>query len=162
MMSSFARRERDQDRTSALRSPTPNATIVAMSDQAWRPSRVTTIVIGVATIWPIIYMCLFFGFIAYSFSSANLPAGQSSGVPVLFKFIFVLHLLTMLLMFILMAVYIVHAFRTDLVPADKKVLWVVVLFFGSVVAFPIYWYFYMWSPVGRGSNERNRDESRLT
>ena len=124
-----------------------------MPDQPWRPSRVTTILIGAVSAWPITYMCLFFGFMAYSFSSIASNAGGSLGIPALFPYFFLVHLLTMLLMFVLMTVYIVHAFRTDLVPNDKKVLWVVILFFGNVVAFPIYWYLYMWRPLGR--DDRN-------
>lgn len=104
-------------------------------------------VIGAVTAWPIVYLCLFVGFIVYSFGFAAPPAEGDSGIPAPFKYLFVLHLLTMLLMFVLMVIYIVHAFRTDLVPQDKKILWVVVLFFGSFLAMPIYWYLYMWRPL---------------
>ena len=104
-------------------------------------------IIGAVSTWPIIYGCLFLGFILYTFSLADTPAPAGSGFPVMFKYLFILHVLTMLLMFVLMVIYIVHAFRTDLVPNDKKAIWVIALFFGSVVAMPIYWYFYMWRPL---------------
>jgi hypothetical protein len=50
----------------------------------------------------------------------------------------------MLVTFALLALYVVHAFKTDRLASDKKVLWVIVLFLGNLVAFPIYWYLYMW------------------
>ncbi|NLG84554.1 MAG: hypothetical protein GX493_08130 [Firmicutes bacterium] len=40
--------------------------------------------------------------------------------------------------------YIVNVFNTDLVDKDKKALWAVVLFFGNIIAMPIYWYLYIW------------------
>jgi hypothetical protein len=122
-----------------------------MADQAWRPSRFATVLISVLTVWPLIYLCLFIGFMTYSFTAAHSTANQDTAVPALFAYVFVLHLLTMLLIFVLMTIYIVHVFRTDLIPNDKKVLWVVVIFFGSFIAMPIYWYLYMWRPLGAGA-----------
>lgn len=61
----------------------------------------------------------------------------------LFKYIFPLHCATMLLMFGLTAAYIVHVFRSDQLPADKRTLWVIVLFMGNMLAFPVYWWFYI-------------------
>ncbi len=97
-----------------------------MPDSAWRPSRGTTILLGIVSVWPIVYMGLFIAAMAYSFIVAGPPDPEGFGE--LFK-------------------YIVHAYRTDLVPADKKVLWVVILFFGNFIAIPVYWYLYMWRPL---------------
>lgn len=108
----------------------------------WRPSRATTVLIGVLTVWPIVYMILFFGFIAFSFTSAR--SGNDSAFPALFAYILPLHLLTILLMFALMAVYIVHAYRSDRIPNDRRILWVIILIFGGLIAFPVYWYLYLW------------------
>lgn len=116
-----------------------------MPEQAWRPSRATAILIGIVSAWPIVYMCFFVASMAYFFIAAD--SQEPAGLPELFKYVFILHLLTILLMFVLLTVYIVHAYRTDLVPNDKKVLWVVILFFGNFIAIPIYWYLYMWRPV---------------
>ncbi len=44
----------------------------------------------------------------------------------------------MALMLGLTVFYIVHVFRTDRVPADKKALWAVVLFLGNLLAMPFY------------------------
>ena len=114
-----------------------------MNDRPWQPSRPVAALIGLLSLWPIIYFVLFLFFIGYTFMKVNAP-GQNGAVPAAFKYILVAHLLTMLLMFMLMATYIIHAFKTDRIPSDKKVLWVVVILFGSIIACPIYWYLYMW------------------
>ena len=100
------------------------------------------IVLGLLALWPFVYMALFFGFFAFSFMWTQ--SARPGEVPDLFKFIFPLHCGTMLITFGLVGVSIVHLFRTDRVPADKKALWAVVLFLGNMLAFPIYWYLYMW------------------
>jgi hypothetical protein len=113
-------------------------------------------VIGLLTLWPIIYFVLFLAFISYAFATMN-TTGRNSVADFGFKYIFIVHPLTIVLMFALMAIYIIHAFKTDRIPQDKKVLWVVVLFFGSIMAFPIYWYLYMWKPIAAGPSSQTAD-----
>jgi hypothetical protein len=51
----------------------------------------------------------------------------------------------------LLVIYSVHLARTGQMDADKKVFWAVVLVSGSVIAMPIYWYYYLWlEPRGEG------------
>jgi len=38
----------------------------------------------------------------------------------------------------------------DLIDKDKKVLWAVVIFMGSMIAMPIYWYLYIWKQAPAG------------
>jgi hypothetical protein len=111
-----------------------------MADAPWRPTRPTIIAIGLLTLWPFVYMGLFMASIA--FSGFIRPPGTDE--PGIFRYIFPLHCLTMLLIFALIAIYIFHAFKTDRIDNDKRVLWVVILFLGNMVAFPVYWYLYMW------------------
>lgn len=122
-----------------------------MFDQPWRPSRLTTVLIGGLTVLPMIHMCLFVAFMVYSFTSTSSHAENDAGIATLFRYIFTSHILAMLLIVILITTYIVHVFRTNLIPNDMKVLWAVVLFFGSIIAMPIYWYLYMWRPSGAAS-----------
>ena len=124
-----------------------------MPSTPWQPSRATTIVLGILTVWPILYFFLFLGVMFFSFASMTSP-GHPPRVFELFRYIVPLHLLTMLLMFALTAVYVVHAFRSDRIAEDKRVLWVVVLFFGNMIAFPIYWYLYLWRGGGGRSPSR--------
>jgi hypothetical protein len=106
----------------------------------WRPSRLTTILLGFLTVWPIAYFIFFMGFMVYAFSQVGSKSTPFAG----FWFIFPLHFATILLMFALGAIYVIHAFRTDRIAEDRRVLWVVTLFFGNMIAFPIYWYLYLW------------------
>jgi hypothetical protein len=115
-----------------------------MPEAPWKPSRPTVAVIGLLSLWPVVYMFLFMASFAWIFATFHNQGQRANEIPLLFKIIFPLHLLTMLLMFILMAVFVVHAYRTDRIENDKRVLWVVILFFGNMVAFPVYWYLYMW------------------
>jgi threonine/homoserine/homoserine lactone efflux protein len=105
----------------------------------WQPSRPLALFIGVLSVWPIVYFFLFMASMVFMFTSAGTRSP-------LFASIFVLHVLTMLLIFALMAVYVFHAFNTDRIANDRRVLWVLVLLLGGLIAFPIYWYLYMWRP----------------
>lgn len=104
----------------------------------WNPSKGVSLLIGLATLWPPIYLVLFLSTIGFLFVEHGNQAGFGW-----FKYIFPLHCLTMLLSFGLTAVYIVHAFKTDRFAPDKRVLWVIILFMGNMLAFPIYWWLYL-------------------
>ena len=108
-----------------------------------------TILIGAFSVWPLVYLGIFFASFAYTWF--EITNKQVSAEPTLFKYIFPLHCLTMLLMFALLGVYVFHAYKSDRIPNDKRVLWVVILFFGNMIAFPVYWYLYMWSDVQAAS-----------
>jgi hypothetical protein len=107
-------------------------------------SRGKAIVLAVFTAWPPLYVVLFFCTMFVEVMS-DLYGGEHRPEPTLVLLIFPLHFLTMLEMGVLIVVYIVHVFKTDRVPQDKKALWAVVLFLGNIVAMPIYWYLYIWS-----------------
>jgi hypothetical protein len=108
------------------------------------------IVLGAATLWPFIYMFIFFGFILCSILFMR---GEPSGAfPVSFAVIFVLHLFTMLLTMGLTIFFIVDVFRNARVDKDKKVLWAIVIFLGNMIAMPIYWYLYIWKEPAIAGN----------
>ena len=113
-----------------------------MTTPPWRPSKSTVYIVGALTAWPPIYFVLFISFLFFTFSSVGRGSGEAQSFD-LFRLIFPLHLLTMVLMFALTAVYIVHAFRSDELPADRWTLWVIVLFLGNMLAFPVYWWLYL-------------------
>lgn len=102
------------------------------------------ITLAVFTAWPFLYMiffmCAIFGMMISDFSGG----GHSSGPPTVMLIIFPLHFLTMLEIFALLVIYIMHVFKTDRVPQEQKALWAVVLFLGNMIAMPIYWYLYIW------------------
>lgn len=101
--------------------------------------------LGLVTAIPLAYMLFFFLVILLLASGAGTPSDRS------FTFIFVLHVLAIVLIWMLIAFYIWHLFRTDLVSSDKKALWAVVLFLGNMIAMPVFWYIYIWKPAVRGS-----------
>ena len=111
----------------------------------------TKILLGLATLWPFLYLILFFIFFFSLFLFMPGPGGEESGPPFAFAVFIALHLLTMLWIMGLTAFYIVNIFRNDRVDKDKKVLWAVVIFMGNMIAMPIYWYLYIWKDLPAGS-----------
>ena len=116
-------------------------------------SRGKAIALAVFTIWPILYMVFFMGAMFWMMMSDFSGGGDRSRPPTLFLIILPLHLLTMLAMFALLVIYIVHVFKTDRVPQDQKALWAVVLFLGNVIAMPVYWYLYIWKQPEKSAFE---------
>jgi hypothetical protein len=102
------------------------------------------ILLGLATLWPFVYMVIFFVAIGSLFIFMPEQGEVEQGPPGIFLIIFPLHLLTMLWIMGLTIFYIVNVFRNDRVDKDKKVLWAVVIFMGNMIAMPIYWYLYIW------------------
>jgi len=112
-----------------------------MNDQPWKPSKPVAYLLAVLTVWPVIYIGLFMSVFMFTFVSIG---HKASGPPIdVFKYVFPLHCLTMLIIFGLTGAYVVHAFRNDELSSDKRTLWVVVLFMGNMLAFPVYWWFYI-------------------
>ena len=62
-----------------------------------------------------------------------------------FAFIARMHTIMIFGGWALIASYIVYLFKTDYVPSDKKALWAVVLFLGSIFAMPVFWFLYVWN-----------------
>lgn len=107
-------------------------------------SKPAKIILFVATLWPLIYMFIFFGFIFSGVSSLAGLLNTSGGPPTGFMTIFGLHLITVTWMMGLIVIYIINVFNNERVAGDKKALWAVVLFLGSIISMPVYWYLYIW------------------
>jgi len=107
------------------------------------------IALGAATLWPFVYLVIFFGFI---FSSILFSPGGSGSFPAMFAVLFALHIFTMLLIMGLSIFYIVDVFKNNRVDKDKKALWAVVIFLGNMIAMPIYWYLYIWKEAAVAGN----------
>lgn len=102
------------------------------------------ILIIVLSILPIFYMFFFFGYIFFTMFSAFSGKVPDQSAFKFMPFLFVMHFAVMLLMFALLAFYMYYLYRTERVAQDKKVLWAVLLFMGSFIAMPIFWYLYIW------------------
>jgi hypothetical protein len=111
----------------------------------------TKILLGLATLWPFLYIIFFFLFIFSSILFMPGSGENESGPPFFFALLFALHFLTMIWIMGLTVFYMVNVFRNDRVDKDKKVLWAVVIFMGNMIAMPIYWYLYIWKPAPAGS-----------
>lgn len=93
-------------------------------------NKVIKLLIGLITIIPFIYTVIFF----LNFSNDIMD----------FDLMHKLHLGTMALIVGLLTFYISNVFRTDRIPNEKKTMWLIVIFFGHIIAMIIYWYLYIW------------------
>ena len=111
--------------------------------------RSTKIWLGAATLWPVLYMFLFFAFVLGMMILAPQPSGGDSvtlppefGIAIIG--IFFLHFVTIFMMLGLMVYYIVHAVKNESLNTDMRAVWAVLFFFMGMFAQPIYWYLYIW------------------
>jgi hypothetical protein len=116
-----------------------------------RLNRPVALLVALLTLAPWGYFVFFFSHVMATFSTFPNATQPPDHVFQDFNTIFRLHMMAMALILLLMAFYIVHLFRTDRVPNDKKALWAVVLFLGSLLAMPVYWYLYIWPKANGGS-----------
>jgi hypothetical protein len=105
------------------------------------------IVIGLFTIWPMLYLLLFMAFFVFMALTIFQHAHHQQPDPGFFPYIVIPHVGTMLLMFALMAFYIVHVFKNPALKDDRRVLWAVVLFMGLPFSAPVYWWLFIWRPA---------------
>lgn len=113
-------------------------------------TRSRKLVLAALTAWPPLYMLLFFAWIAVTFATND--DGEASGPT--FGVVFGFHIGTILLIFALTVVYVLHAFRSGVVPQDQRLLWVIILFVGNMIAMPIYWWLYVWKEGDQETAER--------
>ena len=95
------------------------------------------LILGLFSIWPLFYIAFF---IISSFTNIGQRVDQSNSA--LDPTIQILFFLTMAITYIIMILYIVFLFRTDRIKGDRRALWAVVIFFGNIIALPIFWYLY--------------------
>ncbi|MFA4852098.1 MAG: hypothetical protein WC924_03160 [Candidatus Gracilibacteria bacterium] len=106
-------------------------------------SKTKKIILGIATLWPIIYMFIFFSLVFSFITNVANPE-------VMFGYLFGAHLFTMLLIVILLIIYIRDVFKNDMVLETRKTLWTILLIFGNMIAMPIYWYLHIWKKPTKG------------
>jgi hypothetical protein len=99
------------------------------------------ILLGIVTIWPFLYMLIFFAFFIYMFMGISRGGNIDEKM---FWSIFPVHILTMLISMGLLTYYIVNLYRSNRMNKDTKIIWAIVLFMGNMIAMPVYWYLYIW------------------
>ena len=108
-------------------------------------TRPAKIVLGVATIWPVVFLGAFISvMIGMAVLEANRMVSLQNVGPIVFAAAFGLYFLTMAGMLVLMVIYIVHIVRNKRFDVEKKVLWAAVIVFAGIFAMPVYWYLYVW------------------
>jgi hypothetical protein len=92
-------------------------------------------------------MVLFMAFMIFMIT--NPPKEHGTGMPIWFAVIFVCHLLVMLLMFLLMAFYIVWLLKGTKLSTEAKVIWAIGSFMMSPIIMPLlYWLYLRKTPDG--------------
>lgn len=109
--------------------------------KAWK------LLLGALTIWPIVYIALFFGAAFYS-----ILIGQTKELTGIWNLIIPLHLFTILIIFALMIFYVVNVVRNVRIKSDMKAVWAIVVVLGGPIGLPIYWYFLIWKDTDTGAS----------
>lgn len=127
--------------------PYPNRPHPPFLSRFGKPAK---LLLGIVSLWPVVYLVaftVFFSIQFFSVFSRQLSSPQPADTVAtfhLFQTFFLLQLFSLLVIIALTALYIIDVFRNDRVEQDRKVLWVVVLFMGGMVAMPAYWYLFVW------------------
>lgn len=120
--------------------------------------RALSIPLLIVTVLPVVYFAVFF----VSFFSDS--ATGTTELPLFGSFdtLLTLHLLTALLLVAIPVFYVTHAFNNKRLPSDKRLLWVIVLIFGSSLSALAYWFHYIWKrPVRNDEGDAPRRDSAL-
>jgi hypothetical protein len=67
-------------------------------------------------------------------------------LPIAFVVLFGVHMLTVLLMFLLMPVYIILPLKNERLDQNMRIVWVILACTVSLLSHPVYWYLYVWKP----------------
>ena len=114
--------------------------------QGEKMKKVKAIVLGFFTIFPILYIIFFISIFCHMFLITVSNTNSEASID-LFKIILPLHLGTMILLMVLLAIYIVNVFKNNTVESDKKALWAIVLFFSNIISMIVYWVLHIWKPL---------------
>ena len=91
----------------------------------------------VATLYPIAYMLFFMAVIGIAAAAGG---GDPDGeLPIPFGLLLALHLLTMLVTLALIVIYVIDVFRNPRVDPDHRILWLILILLGGLIAMPVYW-----------------------
>jgi hypothetical protein len=96
--------------------------------------------VGAATFWPLLSTAFFLGAVV----AAAVAGGPVLPMPLLIG----LQVATTILIVALLVAYLRDAYRNPRLTAARRKLWTFLLFVGSTVAMPVYWWLYV-RPSGR-------------
>ena len=124
----------------------------------------TKVWLGIATMWPILYMFLFVAGIILAMMFAPQdggPPGSDPGGPVSMLLpvgvvaFFITHMLTIFGSLALTVFYIIRVFKTEQLDQNMKIMWTLLMFFLGMLVQPIFWYLYIWreKPTAASPNQ---------
>ena len=95
----------------------------------------------IVTLWPIAYMLFFFAVVGIATVAGG--GDPDNDLPIPFGLLVALHLLTMLVTLALIVIYVIDVFRNPRVDPDHRILWLILILLGGIVAMPVYWWLHM-------------------
>jgi len=106
-----------------------------------RPARIALLA---ATLAPIGYFFAVYRFVGKPMTQAPADSLMTAAWMSQFNRFMVFNAVFVFWLMGLLAIYLIHLYRTSSVPDGRRAFWAVVLFMGNMVAMPIYWYLYVW------------------
>lgn len=106
-----------------------------------RLSKAQKIILGIVTLWPLLYVPIFIGFIFSFIFTASMRGGE---FPSFLFVIFPLHFLTMIIVLGTLIFYLIDVFKNKKLSSDSRILWALVIFLGGCIGMAAYWYLYVW------------------
>jgi hypothetical protein len=111
-------------------------------------TRGKTITLGVFTALPLLYIIFFMVFFIGTFVGVFTSVisneieinNEVDIVNKMFLIIFPIHFAVFFGTMVLLVIYIVDVFRNKNIKESERILWLLVLLFGSLIAMPVYWY----------------------
>lgn len=102
-------------------------------------SKAKAVILGIFTVWPIIYLGYYFYYIIPWVLDNGLIWEQ-------IKIWLLIHGLTALLCLVLFFYYLVHVLRNKALKKDRT-MWILLTIFLNALAWPVYWYLYIWKKI---------------
>jgi preprotein translocase subunit SecG len=113
------------------------------------------VILGVFTVLPFLYIISFITFWVKMF--ILLQNGEPNSLNHVFLIIFPIHFAIMIEIIVLLVIYIKDVFKNTYIEETKKTLWLLVLFFGNLIAMPIYWYINIWKHIPNEDKESGHE-----
>jgi hypothetical protein len=97
--------------------------------------------VGVLCHVPGIYMLFFMAFMILMITNA--PKENGHGMPIWFAVVFIFHIFVMLLMFLLMAFFVIWLLKGTTLSTEAKVIWAIGSFMIGPIIMPILYWLYL-------------------
>ena len=106
-------------------------------------TRVAKICLGIVSIWPLIYFGVMMLFLAYVFVSIIISSPQPA-LHVWTSIFLPFHTGTFVLCVSLFVFYVSAVAKAKQHDSERKLIWLLLMFFAGPLAWPTYWYMHIW------------------